>query len=151
MDSDINFFEKQTHGAFIFCNNLESLKLLGNEILIQKKKNRKIIFNLITTGNNFDLLMKNCEKFKECFENICIYCKDSGKYKFLREKYKIIHDDIYTTRDEIIKFIEKYSSNEISHYPLIKLITYQDYLDKYKFMHQKIILIEKIILFIDFY
>ena len=95
--------------------------------------------------------MKNCEKFKECFENICIYCKDSGKYKFLREKYKIIHDDIYTTRDEIIKFIEKYSSNEISHYPLIKLITYQDYLDKYKFMHQKIILIEKIILFIDFY
>ena len=138
MDSDINFFEKQTHGAFIFCNNLESLKLLGNEILIQKKKNRKIIFYLITTGNNFDLLMKNCEKFKECFENICIYCKDSGKYKFLREKYKIIHDDIYTTRDEIIKFIEKYSSNEISHYPLIKLITYQDYLDKYKFMHQKI-------------
>ena len=38
-------------------------------------------------------------------------------------------------KEEIKGFIDKFSSKDIKPYPFTKLITYQDYLEKYKKYH----------------
>ena len=44
---DSDYFERNTSGAFILCTNIESLKLIREEIIEQNKKNPNILFNLI--------------------------------------------------------------------------------------------------------
>ena len=66
-------------------------------------------------------------------ENVCIYCRLLKTYFPLKgDKYPKLHEDIYNTRKSIIQFINKYSSKDIKPYPLTKLITYEDYVNKYK-------------------
>jgi hypothetical protein len=56
----------------------------------------------------------------------------------LKDKYPII-DGIYKKRKEVnSNFIEKYASKDIKAFPLTKLITYNEYLNKYKDRHIKI-------------
>ena len=58
------------------------------------------------------------------------------KYLPLKDKYKILHDDIYNTKEDVKNnFIDKLSSENIKPYPLTRLITYFDYIDKYKERH----------------
>ena len=139
INKDSYYFERKTPGAFILCTNLESLKLLKVEILAQIKKDKRIFFNLITTGSKcekiMDFLSENPE-FQKCIKNVCIYCMKLEKYLPLKDKYKILHDDIYNkTNDVVNNFINKLSSNDIKPYPITKLITYKDYTDKYKDRH----------------
>lgn len=59
------------------------------------------------------------------------------KKEYLKFKvdYPKLHDDIYNVRNKIIEFIEKTSSKDIKPYKLIKLVKYEDYIEKYKNRH----------------
>ena len=140
INKDSDSFERTTPGAFILCTNIESLKLIKEEILRQIKKDKKTTFNLITTGSKCEKIIKFLEdnkNFEKCIKNICVYCRDLQKWSYLKNNYKIVHE-VYNTRKKVNNFIKEYSSKEIKPFPVIKLITYQDYLDRYKDRHFKI-------------
>ena len=58
IDQDSYHFEKVVNGAFILCTNINSFKLIREEILSEIRKDKRIIFNLITTGSQCDNIMK---------------------------------------------------------------------------------------------
>jgi len=139
INKDSDYFEKHTPGAFILCTDLESLKLVRNEILIEIRKDRRITFNLITTDRSCSTIMeflKEDKCFEDCINNVCIYCSNSEKYIPLNKKYNKIH--IYTRKHQVADFIKMFSAENIKHYPLTKLITYEEYINKYKNRHFKI-------------
>ena len=141
INKDSDFFEKQTSGAFILCNDLESLSIIKEEILKQIKNDKRTTFNLITTGSTCEKVMKYMSKNKEffdCIKNVCIYCMNINKYVSLKEKYPKIHDDIYNKPKDVLNFISKYSDANIKAYPMTKLITFHEYKDKYQNRHSKI-------------
>ena len=139
-DSDI--FEKNTSGAFISCNNLESMKIIREEILKKLKNDKRLIFNLITSGQCCDKIIKFINEnkdFENCIKNICVFCCRIKSYRYLKDKYPKIHNDIYSLRKDVINnFINKYSNESIKPFPLTKLITYEEYKNKYKDRHLKI-------------
>ena len=140
INKDSDFFERKTPGAFILCTNIESLKLIRTEIVSQIKKDKRNIFNLITTGSSFNKViefLKEDENYEQYINKICVYCLNLKKWYKLKEKYVIV-DDVCNTRQNVIKFINKYSSSKIKPFPITKLITYYDYLDKYKERHYEI-------------
>ena len=140
---EIDYFERHTSGAFIFCNNEISLSLVIKEILKAINNDQFIKFNIMTTGSSFEKIMKildNNPQFKNCISNVCIYClpKNKDRNESFKSKYKILCG-VYDNGKEIVKeFIEKLSSKEIKPFPIIKLITYDNYFDKYKERHHKI-------------
>ena len=50
INKDSYYFERNTPGAFIFCNDLESLRFVRAEILKEIENEERIIFNFITNG-----------------------------------------------------------------------------------------------------
>ena len=150
-DENINFkkniykdsdeFERNTPGAFILCTDKDSLNMVKEEILKQKVRDSRIIFNLITTGSKFlevmEIIHKN-KNFENCIQNYCIFCRYVEKYLPLAEKFTKLHKDVFNQKKQVIEFIKKYSSKDIKPYPLTKLITYEDYVKKYKDRHFKI-------------
>ena len=84
-----------------------------------------------------DFILKNPD-FDACINNICIYCMKLNKYQYLKQKYPKIHNDIYNKVKDVINFIQKFSDVNIKPFPIIKLLTYQSYLNKYKDRHIKI-------------
>ena len=141
INKDSDYFERNTSGAFILCTNIESLKLIKKEIIKEVKNDKRISFNLITTGSTFEKIMGFLEEnkdFKECIVNACIYCYKLEKYLPLANKYTILHDDIYNKQDQVVNFIKMFSAKEIKPFPITKLISYYDYKDKYKDRHFKI-------------
>ena len=127
-------------GSFIFCRNIESLNLIKEEIIRKNKKDRRIIFNIIVTGSKCEKILnflQENQQFKNCIKNISIYCMNKNNYLSLKEKYEII-EDIHIHKSTIFKYINDSSSQEIKNYPLIKIITYENYLKKYKDIHFKI-------------
>ena len=141
VNKDSDKFEKNTSGAFILCNNIDSMKIIREEILQKRKNDKAIIFNLITSGKScekiLEFLNENLE-FENCINNICVFCFHIDRYKYLKQ-YPKINDNIYITRNDVIKkFINKYSSETIKPFPLTKLVTYEDYKTKYKDRHLKI-------------
>ena len=136
-----DFFEKNISGAFILCNDLESLSIIKKEILKQIKKDKRTTFNLITTGSTCEKIMNYISEnreFFDCIKNVCIYCMNINKYLPLKHKYPKIHDDIYNKPKDVLNFINKYSESNIKAYPMTKLITFQEYKDKYKNRHFKV-------------
>ena len=144
INKDSDYFERNTSGAFILCSNIESLKLIRDEILSKIKKDKRMSFNLITTGSKFEKVMKFLNEdenigFKNCIKNACIYCMKVDKYLPLKNQYPILHDNIYNKQKDVVNnFINKYSSTEIKSYPLTRLLTLADYEGKYKDRHIKI-------------
>ena len=141
INKDSDYFEKNTLGAFILCTNLESLKIIREEILKQIKKELKIEFNLITTGSKCEKVLgfiKENKEFDDCIKNVCIYCMNLDKYQVLKTKYPKIHEDIYNKRSDVVNFINKFSNENIKPFPITKLITYEEYIEKYKERHLKI-------------
>jgi len=137
---DSDDFERVTPGAFILCTKIESLNLIKEEILRQIEKDKKTRFNLITTGSKCEKIMKfleNNKPFNNCIDKICVYCMEYDTWSFLKDKYEKIFD-VYTDQDEVIDFINKFSSKDIKPFPITKLLTLQDYVDKYKDRHLKI-------------
>ena len=136
--SDCEYFEENTPGSFIFCSNKEDLDVVKNEILEEFNKNRKYIFNLITTGSSWENHICNFldenSNFKAIIKNVCIYCHNIKKYNNLPKKYNIIKA-VWCTRDPVVNFIKKSSSENIIPFPLVKLVTYENYKKKYNTLH----------------
>jgi len=113
---------------------MEELTLIREEIL---KQSNNYQFNLILGEINFEkinkFLMEN-QKFYDCIQNICIYCKNPEKY----DKDKLGNNrifDIYRDKEKVINYIKDFSSIKLKPYPITELITYQKYLHKYKDKH----------------
>ena len=137
---DSDDFERITPGAFILCHDMESLDLIKYEVVTQIKREKKTIFNLITTGSACDKIMKYLNdniEFKKCINKVCVFCFNLSKWSSLKNKYNIIYG-VYNGQSEVKNFIKKFSSKDIKPFPLTKLITYFDYIDKYKDRHKKI-------------
>jgi hypothetical protein len=63
LDSDI--FERKTSGTFILCTNIFSLNLVMEEIKkYNLKYDKRVLFNLIVTGSQFQKVMDNLENKK---------------------------------------------------------------------------------------
>ena len=140
ISKDSDYFERQTQGAFIFCSDLESLRLVRADILNEIEKDERISFNLITTGAAFTKIMKflkEDKKFENCIHNVCIYCYQLEKYIPLKKIYRKIYD-VYTKRNQVSEFIKNFSSENIKPFPLTKLITYKMYIGKYIRKHFKV-------------
>ena len=137
---DSDYFERATPGAFILCTNMDSFKLLRTEILIEIEKDKRISFNIITTGSQCDNVMQFLNedpKFKSCIKKVCVYCMNIRNWAPLKSKYDLVYD-VVTSIQEVKDFIQKFSSEEIKPYHLTKIITLDDYLEKYKERHFKI-------------
>ena len=137
---DYEIFERATPGAFILCTNMDSFRLLRTEILIEIEKDKRISFNIITTGTQCDNVMQflnEDQKFKSCIKNVCVYCMNIQKWAPLKNNYDLVYDVVHSTKG-VINFIQKFASEEIKPYHLTKIITYNDYLEKYKDRHFKI-------------
>ena len=78
------------------------------------------------------------KEFFDCINNVCIYCMNINKYMSLKENYPKIHNDIYNKPKDVLNFINKYSDAKIKAYPMTKLITFQEYKDKYRNRHFKV-------------
>ena len=135
-DSDV--FERNTNGAFVLCLSLDSFNLAIQEIIKEYKNDKNIKFNLILGEINIQIIqgiLKENNELSQIIQNICIYSKNPEKYYNINT---ITIFDIYKNREDIINFIIIFSSTNIKPFPQTKLITYQDYLDKYKEFHLKI-------------
>ena len=100
------------------------------------KTNKKTTFNLIVTGRQFDKIMeflKEEKGFDNCIKNICIYCSYPEKHSSLKDKDKRIYE-IYDTKEQVEKFIEHFSSEEIKPFPTTKLVKFSEY-NEYKDRH----------------
>ena len=134
---DSDYFEKNTSGAFILCTNIESLKLIREEIIEQNKKNPNILFNLILgefDSRGFQEFLNEKKQFAKYIQNTVIFNKN-------KKDVNIEPLTIYETCDnkEAIKnLIISFSSKNIKPLIINKLIKYQDYLDKYKIFHKQI-------------
>ena len=140
INQDSDYFERETPGAFILCTNEDSFKLIRTEILYEMEKDKRISFNLITTGSQCDNVMKFLDeepKFKSCIKNVCVYCWDIKKWSKLKKNYKLIYK-VVSSNQEVIDFIKLFSSEEIKPFEFTKLIYFNDYLYKYKDRHIKI-------------
>ena len=137
INKDSYYFERITPGAFILCTNMDSFKLIRDEILAEIIKDDRITFNLITTGSQCDnvmIFLNEEPKFKSLIKNVCVYCANIQKWGQLKKKYDIIYD-VVATKKKVIDFINHFSSEKIKPYNVTKLITLNDYLDKYKDRH----------------
>ena len=113
--------------------------MIIKEIIKEIKKDRRIKFNLILGEFNIKNFQKFLDQndFSKCIQNTCIYTNNLDKYLNLNiESLKIIN--IYNNREKVKHFINEFSSENIKRFPLRKLITYQDYLDKYKKFYYEI-------------
>ena len=140
---DCEKFEEKLIGSFIFCQTIEELNIIKYEILnknLENNKNYKFI--LITTGRAW----KNCiseyynknKDFQNMITNICIYCFDLDTYnKFvdLSKKKDNKINCVGRITSPIIDFIEKNSKKDIELFPVVKLITYDNYKAKYNTLH----------------
>jgi hypothetical protein len=117
INQDSDDFEKVIPGTFILCTNLESFRIIREEILFEITKNKlKLTFNLITTGSDCDKIMNFLDEdpeFKSCITHICVYCPDYiQKWLPLKSKYDLVYD-VVDSKDRVINFIKNFSSEEI--------------------------------------
>ena len=118
---------------------MDSFNLIIANILL-KLTDKRMTFNLIMTGSQFDDVMRFLyeePKFKICKSHILIYCPDNQKWGQLKNKYDLVYD-VVSSKEEVINFIKNFSSKEIKPYPIVKLITLKDYLKKFKVKHFKL-------------
>ena len=139
---DSNLFEQITPGAFILCNNIDSLEIIKDEILRHRKGEKKVIFNLISNGqgyiNDLKNYLANNKQFKKCLNKCCIYCRYPNNYMNEKKENPDFISLITCNTDEVINFIKDSSSKDIKPFPLTKLITFKIYSEKYKERHKKI-------------
>ena len=128
---EIKFFEEYTTGAFLYCNNIDKLDIIISEI----KYNCEEIydFSLIVSGKDYDISMdKIRNKNYEEITHICIFC-DKIKYYLSKKKED---ENIYTTKEEVVRqFIKKIKSKKIKPYPINKLVTYEEYKNKFEYFY----------------
>ena len=137
INQDSDFFERYTPGAFILCTSMDSFKLIREEILTEFAKDKRLTFNLITTGSQCDNVMTFLDedpKFKSLIKNVCVYCSNIQRWSILKNKYDLVYD-VVNNQFDVFNFITNFSSKEIKPYRITKLITLNDYSEKYKERH----------------
>ena len=137
---DADCFERNTPGAFILCSNIFSLNLIMEDINFHySKKDKRVLFNLIITGSKYEKVMEYLIKnrYDHLIKNICIYCIHVDNYLHLKINNNKIKG-VYNTCEDIVKFIKDISSEEFIQYPITKIISYNDYKNKYYERHEKI-------------
>ena len=137
---DADCFERNTPGAFILCSNIFSLNLIMEDINFHySKKDKRVLFNLIITGSKYEKVMEYLIKnrYDHLIKNICIYCMNVDNYLHLKINNNKIKG-VYNTCEDIVKFIKDISSEEFIQYPITKIISYNDYKNKYYERHEKI-------------
>ena len=70
---------------------MDSFKLIREEILIEIEKDKRLTFNLITTGSQCDNVMKFLDEdknFKYWLKNVCVYCYNIKKWGSLKKNIK---------------------------------------------------------------
>ena len=141
INKDSDTFEHYTPGAFILCTNEDSLDLIQKEIVNQMKRDKKTYFNIITSGRACEKIIKYLIKnreFLQCINKICVYCLDLNKWSPLKNKYNDKVYGVFNTTRDIISFIYKFAREDIKPFPITKLLTYNDYCEKYKYRHFRI-------------
>ena len=79
--------------------------------------------------------------FKKYINEVCIYTKNLEKWSNLKNKNDIIYG-IYNNKQDVKTFIEQLSTKDIKSYPSLKnIITYQEYTNNYKNIHERISLL----------
>ena len=132
---DAEIFKNKVNGAFILVMDIQSLTILLEEII---KLETECKFDLICTGGAckvvFSLIKNN--NYEYLFKRGCLFTYNPDKYKNMIDLYPLIKG-IYIKNEEVLKFLEE---NERSTIILrtLKLITLQDYIDKYKTIHKMI-------------
>ena len=137
---EIEMFEKETTGTFLFINNISSFELTINEIKNQILLDKRCIFNLIVTGSSFEKIM-NCiidSKGESCFKYKCIFCMDISAYLHLQEIFKEIKLVSKSKRDVVQNFIKSCEDENTKIFPVDKFITYEEYQNEYFIHHLKI-------------
>ena len=137
--NDSDRFEASTNGAFLLCTNIESLFYTMIDIKEAMDKDHRIKFNLIVTGSKFEKVIKSLKEkqLENYISNICIYCIHVEKYLNLKDKYKKIKG-IFNKPEEVIVFIENYSSINIIPFRFTKVLTFHDYKYNYFQRHKNI-------------
>ena len=138
LGQEIAAFEKETTGKFFFIDNESSFETIMKEINKQVTIYPSFAFNLIVTGrvyeNRKDLIQ---DKYKKCFNHICIFCINIQKYKPLENDNKV--EIVSKSKREVIsKFIKKYSDEKTKIYPVYGFITYKEYQKEYFNHHLRI-------------
>ena len=140
LNQDSDYFERVTPGAFIICTNMDSFKLIRTEILCEIEKDKRIFFNIITVGSQCENVMQFLDediKFKNCIKSVCVYSMNIQKWAPLKSNYDLVYGVVNSPK-EVKEFIEKFASEDIKPSHLTKIITFKDYLEKYKDRHFKI-------------
>ena len=142
INQDSDYFERITPGAFILCTNLDSLDVIKDEILKYRKGEKKVIFNIISNGRGYKDYLKNYlnnnKQFRECINKLCIYCLKPDNYINEQNESPEFINLISNDPKKVGDYIKNFSSKDIKPFPLTKLVTLRDYLDKYKERHKKI-------------
>ena len=131
---DAMSFEKECNGTFLLISNIKSFLIILKEF---KTNNQYPKFHLICPGSQFENLIKYLSKYENIQEIIValvIYTINKEKYSYLRNKYKI--NGIYTMPDEINQYIRNNKSKNNIKYKVPKLLTFDDYNQKYIEFHK---------------
>ena len=134
---EVNEFYNQTNGFFIFSNSIESFK----DIITYIKNNNtnKCNFYLISNGRSFVQVWNQVENIgiKNFIKKACIFCFEKQNYLNYLNDYQILKG-IYTSKEEIIQFIDNNSLSRTIPYESSKMVTYDKYTKKLYKMHQLI-------------
>ena len=60
------------------------MKIIREEILKKIKNDKRIIFNLITSGSSCEKIIEfinENKEFENCIKNICVFCFQINKYQ----------------------------------------------------------------------
>ena len=135
INKDIFEIKKHIKGTFIFSSCFKTFEIIVEGI--NKKKNDDTKFFLITNGKSFQTIIDFInDKNIKFIKGICIYCCIRKNYEHLLNQYKNILQEIHTSVNGVISFIERNSSVEKNIYQSLKLITYNSYKSEYYRLHQ---------------
>ena len=144
IETEIDDFKNYTNGLFIFSDNLESFR---NIIQIIKNDNENNCeFCLISNGRSFRNLMNSIREINNNnnnnnfqFREACIFCMNKNQYLEEYQDFELqLRGRIYTSKEEVIQFIKDNSLEDTRIYKSLKIITYDNYMNKYYKMHQMI-------------
>ena len=135
VSKDCDKFKKQTDGAFILTTTEDTWDNLIKEIRA-KEKNYK--FDLIISGSTTKKILKKINKLQgdNFINRVCIYTINIDKYLPLLIEFPKIQG-VYKKTKQVIDFIHSEEQNS-EYYPIIQLVTYDDYISKYMIVHKSI-------------
>ena len=137
--SEIDEFYNKTNGLFIFCNAINSFKNVIDLITDRDKNKENCKFCLITNRRSFRYAINYIEAKNriDIIQRACIFCINNENYMEYLNEYDFL-EGIYTSKEEVISFIENNSISDTKIYRSLKIITYDKYKKKYYEMHQMI-------------